>query len=131
MLAVSIDGQKVIATFLGNEINCSTFFTVSLFSGVGVRDYIDCEEYVVLQRFYERKRSLLTQFNVSSALLDEWNREAVAFKLYLYVRSGVLVGGRIVKHIRANGTQQARFLAPTREELGVVERILDYIIQRR
>ena len=129
-----IDEQKMIAEFVGNKIKRENFYHLSSPNGYGFGDYADCNEYIVYHDEYYDDSDLAEIFKITPTLAEKWEYDGVDFRLYLYIRNEILVGGYLFKykdttcssHFRPTGCE----LTPTQQEIRIAKRILEYIIEK-
>jgi hypothetical protein len=70
-------------------------------------------------------------FGITTALIDRWNSKQIDFRIYLYIKNSIIIGGHIFKYI--NTSESCHFRPTgyetdaTQQELRIVARILTFI----
>jgi hypothetical protein len=71
-------------------------------------------------------------FRITDALLKRWERGGILFRIYLFIRNGVLIGGHVFKYklsLEVHCCDAGYETSPTQQEICLVGRILDYLVE--
>ena len=126
-----IDEREVFARYIGEKINADKLEPIARNNGNGYGSYADSKEYIIAHVDYYDVKEYQEAFGLTPALTGRWDYRGVDFRIYLYVRDGIITGGRVFKYI---STSESCHFRPsgyetdaTQQELRVVSRILTYI----
>ena len=126
-----VEEHEVFAAVVGMSINMERLCEIAIHNGKGVGEYADCEEYVVEEMAVIGKE-LIRRFCVTDALLKRWERGGILFRIYLFIRKGVLIGGHVFKYklsLEDCCCDAGYETSPTQQEIRLVGRILDYLVE--
>lgn len=121
-----VEEHGVFAAAVGNTLRSERLKRIAVHSGKGAGAYADCEEYLIDGTAPEGGRSPCS-LRIPPTLLQHWQTQGIHFRLCLYLRGGVLMGGHILKR-KAGPNGYA--MAPTRQELRLTARLLRFLLQR-
>ena len=124
-----VEEHEVFAAVVGMSINMERLCEIAIHNGNGVGEYADCEEYVV-EELAVIGKELMHYFRITDALLQRWEHGGILFRIYLFVRNGVLIGGHIFKYklsVEGHCCDAGYETAPTQQEIRLVGRILAYL----
>ena len=126
-----IEEHAVFAKTAGLALSKERLEKLAVFSGTGAGNYADCRKYRIEDLEYLSK-DLLRLFRITPALVQRWRSANITFQICLFTREGVLIGGRIEKHIPIPGDLfSIGFLtAPTRQEIRIAGRIFRYLTEK-
>ena len=130
-----IDEHEVFALFTGEKINEQHLLEIGSPNGNGYGSYADSKEYIIAHVDYYERGKYIELFKLTPALTDKWDYSGIDFRVYLYVKNGVITGGHIFKyketsmssHYRPTGYE----VTPTQQEIRIVRRILEYIVDSK
>lgn len=121
--------HQVFAAVVGMRLNIEKLSRIASHNGNGVDEYADCEEFIIAD-FPGLEKRLIKRFRITDALIEKWESVGILFRIHLFVRSGILIGGHIFKYKLASEDRccDAGYeTSPTQQEIRLVSRILDYI----
>lgn len=124
-----VEEREVFAAVVGMPMNMERLCEIAIHNGKGVGEYADCEEYVV-EEMAAMDKELIHRFRVTDALLKRWERGGILFRIYLFIRNGVLIGGHIFKYklsLEDRCCDAGYETSPTQQEIRLVGRILAYL----
>ena len=124
-----VEEHEVFAAAVGMSINMERLCEIAIHNGNGVGEYADCEEYVV-EELAVIGKELLHYFCITDALLKRWECGGILFRIYLFIRNGVLIGGHVFKYklsLEGHCCDAGYETAPTQQEICLVGRILAYL----
>ena len=124
-----VEEHEVFAAVVGMSINMERLCEIANHNGKGVGEYADCEEYVV-EELAVIGKELIHRFRVTDALLKRWERGGILFRIYLFIRNGVLIGGHVFKYklsLEDRCCDAGYETSPTQQEIRLVGRILAYL----
>ena len=130
-----IDEHEVFARFIGEMVNEQHLLEIGYPNGAGYGSYDDSKEYIIAHVDYYESDGYIKQFRLTPALIERWDYSGIDFRVYLYVKDGVITGGHIFKyketsissHYRPSGYE----VTPTQQEIGIARRILEYIVENK
>lgn len=125
-----VEEHEVFAAVVGMRVNTERLGEIAIHNGKGIGEYTDCEEFFIGNLPFLEKE-LMHCFRVTDTLLDRWERRGILFRIFLYVRNGILIGGHVFKYkISAeNRCSDAGYeTSPTQQEIRLAGRILGYLI---
>ena len=128
-----VEEHEVFAAVVGMRINMERLGEIVLHNGNGVGEYADCEEYVV-EELAVIGKELMHYFRVTAALLKRWERGGILFRIYLFIRNGVLIGGHVFKYklsLEDRCCDAGYETSPTQQEIRLVGRILAYLSEEK
>ena len=125
----SVEEHEVFAALAGMPLSAERLREIAVYEGKASGEYADCEEYHV-ENLPLTGRALRQRFRLTDALLSRWQDEGILFRIRLFLRDGVLIGGRIFKfRLSPKGFSTAGYETdPTRQEIRLTARILSYLI---
>lgn len=126
-----VEEHEVFAAVVGMPINTERLKEIAIHNGNGVGEYADCEEYVV-EELAGIGKELIHRFCITDALLKRWECGGILFRIYLFMRNGVLIGGHVFKYklsLEDRCCDAGYETAPTQQETRLVGRILDYLVE--
>ena len=127
----SVEEHEVFAAVVGMPINMERLCEIANNNGKGVGEYADCEEYVV-EELAVIGKELLHYFCITDALLKRWECGGILFRIYLFMRNGVLIGGHVFKYklsLEGRCCDAGYETSPTQQEIRLADRILKYLIE--
>ena len=126
-----IDEHEVFALYIGEKVNAEKLEPIARNNGIGYGSYADSQEYIIAHVDYYDVKEFQKAFGLTPALIDRWDYRGVDFRIYLYVRDGIITGGRVFKYINTSESSHYRPTGyetdATQQELRVVDRILSYL----
>ena len=126
-----VEEHEVFAAVVGMSINMERLCEIATHNGNGVGEYADCEEYVV-EELVGIGKELMHYFRITDALLKRWECGGILFRIYLFMRNGVLIGGHVFKYklsLAGHCCDAGYETAPTQQEIRLVGRILAYLCE--
>jgi hypothetical protein len=126
-----VEEHEVFAAVVGMSINMERLGKIAIHNGNGVGEYADCEEYVV-EKLAFMSKELMRRFRITDALLKQWERGEILFRIYLFIRNGVLIGGHIFKYklsLERRCCDAGYETSPTQQEIRITHRVLQYLIE--
>ena len=126
-----VEEHEVFAAVVGMRINMERLCEIAIHNGNGVGEYADCEEYVV-EELVGIGKELMRYFRITDALLKRWECGGILFRIYLFMRNGVLIGGHVFKYklsLAGHCCDTGYETAPTQQEIRLVGRILAYLCE--
>ena len=126
-----VEEHEVFAAVVGMPINMERLKKIAIHNGNGVGEYADCEEYVV-EELAVIGKELMHYFRITDALLKRWERGGILFRIYLFIRNGVLIGGHVFKYkfsLEDRCCDAGYETSPIQQEIRLVGRILDYLVE--
>lgn len=127
-----INEHEVFARYIGEKINSNRLAEIARANGNGYGDYADSKEYIVAHVNYYDVKQYQELFGLTSALTDRWDYKGIDFRIYLYVRDGIITGGHIFKYVNTSESSHYRPTGyetdATQQELRIAGKILNYII---
>ena len=126
-----VEEHEVFAAAVGMSINMERLCEIAIHNGNGVGEYADCEEYVV-EELAGIGKELMYRFCIRDALLKRLERGGILFRIYLFMRNGVLIGGHVFKYklsLEDRCCDAGYETSPTLQEIRLVGRILDYLVE--
>ena len=131
MTMARIDESEIFTRYLGEKVNVNKLESIARSNGNGYGSYADSKEYIIAHVDYYDAKEYQEKFGLTPALNDKWDYRGIDFRIYLYVRDGIVSGGRVFKYIN---TSESFLFRPTgyetdatQQELRIVARILRYI----
>ena len=124
-----VEEHEVFAAVVGMPINTERLKKIALHNGTGVGEYADCEEYVV-EELAVIGKELMHYFRITDALLKRWECGGILFRIYLFIRNGVLIGGHVFKYklsLEGHCCDAGYETSPIQQEIRLVGRILAYL----
>jgi hypothetical protein len=121
---------EVFAAVVGMRLDIGKLREIAFHNGKGTGEYADCEEFVIGDLLFLSKE-LMKQLRITDALIERWEYGGILFRVNLFIRNGILLGGHIYKY--KNTTQSCHFrptgyiMDPTQQEIRLVGRVLDYL----
>ena len=128
-----VEEHEVFAAVVGMSINMERLCEIAIHNGNGVGEYADCEEFVAEDLSFMDKE-LIHRFRVTDALLNRWERGGILFRIYLFIRNGVLIGGHVFKYklsLEDRCCDAGYETSPTQQEIRLVGRILAYLSEEK
>ena len=126
-----INEHEIFARYIGEKVNMQHLDSIGWDNGNGYGDYVDSKEYSISHVDYYDVKEYRETFGLTSALTDRWDYKGVDFRIYIYIRDGIITGGHVFKYITTSESCHFRPTGyetdATQQELRVVERILTYI----
>ena len=126
-----INEHEIFARYIGEKVNMQHLGSIGRDSGNGYGDYADSKEYIISHVDYYDVKEYREAFGLTSALIERWDYKGVDFRIYIYIRDGIIIGGHVFKYITTSESCHFRPTGyetdATQQELRVVERILTYI----
>lgn len=126
-----INEHEIFASYIGEKVNEHRLGPISRHNGNGYGDYADSKEYIISHVDYYDVKEYREVFGLTSVLTERWNYKGIDFRIYIYIRDGVITGGHVFKYITISESCHFRPIGyetdATQQELCVVERILAYI----
>lgn len=130
----SLEEHEIFAAVVGTPLNIERLSRIAAYHGHGVGDYVDCEEYLV-RELSVQDDELVKCFHITEALVIRWKTDKTFFRVHLFVRNDVLIGGHILKYketipigcFRPTGYA----VEPTQQEIRIVKRILEYLVEKK
>ena len=126
-----VEEHEAFAAVVGMPINMERLSEIACHRGKGAGEYADCEEYVVDELGLLGKE-LALHFHVTDALLERWERGGILFRIYVFLRNGILIGGHIFKYkltLEERCCDAGYETSPTQQEIRLVGRILLYLCE--
>ena len=126
-----VEEHEVFAAVVGMPINTERLKKIALHNGTSVGEYADCEEYVV-EELAVIGKELMHYFRITDVLLKRWEHGGILFRIYLFMRNGVLIGGHVFKYklsLAGHCCDTGYETAPTQQEIRLVGRILTYLCE--
>ena len=127
-----VEEHEVFAAVVGMRINMEQLSKITTHNGKGVGEYADCEEFVV-EELTGLGKELMHRFRITDALLKRWECGGILFRIYLFMRNGILIGGHVFKYkLSMEGCcccNAGYETSPTQQEIRLVGRILDYLAE--
>ena len=124
-----VEEHEVFAAVVGMPINMERLNELSIYNGKGIGEYSDCEEYVV-KELTAIDKELMHRFLVTDALLERWEHGGIMFRIYLFIRNGILIGGHVFKYklsLKEHSHDAGYETSPTQQEIRLAGRILTYL----
>ncbi len=124
--------HEVFASVVGERVNDGRLEQLGVSVGAGTGNYEDCTHYL-LTRPEQWEDLLMQSFRITPALTGGWLSRGITFVVQVYIKDGCIAGGRIIKYketciecgLRPSGYE----MTPTQQELRIVKRILEYLIE--
>lgn len=128
-----IEEQELFASFVGKTILPDRIDGIGWPNGTGYGSYADCKEIIISRYDFCEERQYFDLFKLTDALVDRWDYKGVDFRIYIYVKEDVLVGGHVFKYVETSQSSHFRPTGyetdPTQQELRIAKRIMEYITQ--
>ena len=124
-----VEEHAVFAAVVGRQINMENLDEIGSHKRKGIGEYGDCEEYVV-EELTLMGGGLPQRFRITDTLRKRWERGEILFRVYLFVRNGVLVGGHVFKYkltLEERCCDTGYETSPTQQEIRLAGRILAYL----
>ena len=125
-----VEEHEVFAAVVGMPMNMERLCEIAIHNGKGVGEYADCEEYVV-EELAGIGKELMHRFRITDALLKQWERGGILFRIYLFIRNGVLIGGHVFKYklsLEGRCVGDAGYeTSPTQQEIRITHMRVIYI----
>lgn len=126
-----IDEHAIFARYIGEKVNGSKLEVIARTNGNGYGSYSDSKEYIIVHVDYYDQKEFQELFKLTPTLIERWDHRGVDFRIYLYIREGIITGGHLFKYIST--TESSHFRPSgyetdaTMQERRIAERILKYI----
>ena len=124
-----VEEHQVFAAVVGMRLNVEKLSKIAIHNGKGFDEYADCEEFIIADLAVLEEK-LIKCFRITDTLIEKWESGGILFRIYLFVRSGILIGGHVFKYKLAPEDyccDAGYETSPTQQEIRLVSRILDYI----
>lgn len=124
-----IEEHQVFATVVGMRMNVEKLSKIAIHNGKGFDEYADCEEFIIADLTVLEEK-LIKRFRITDALIEKWESGGILFRIYLFVRNGILIGGHVFKYKISSEDHRCDAgyeTSPMQQEIRLVSRILDYI----
>ena len=127
-----INEHEVFAKYIGEKVNFHRLESLARNNGNGYGDYADSKEYIIAHVDYYDGKEYQEIFGLTPTLTERWDYHVIDFRIYLYIRDGIIIGGHVFKYINISESSHYKTTGyetdATQQELRIVERILKYII---
>jgi len=124
-----VEEHQVFAAVVGMPLNLEKLSKIAIYNGKGFGEYADCEEFIIGDLAVLEEK-LIKRFRITDALIEKWECGGIQFRVYLFVRNGILIGGHVFKYKVSSGDRccDAGYeTSPTQQEIRLVSRILGYL----
>ena len=125
-----VEEHQVFAAIVGMRLNLEKLGKIATHNGKGVGEYADCEEFAIGDLTVLEEK-LIKRFRITDALIEKWEYGGILFRVYLFIRNGILVGGHVFKYKISSENRCCVVgyeMSPTQQEVRLAGRILDYLI---
>lgn len=129
-----INELELFARFVGTKISPENSAFFGMEHACLEKGYHDCTELAVSPAQLHLSTQLTVQFGLDIPLRLYWMRNAIEFTLFVYIKDGRVVGGRIRKTKRiqpqlgsGDGAGEAFLTDPNARELALVLEILKFL----
>ena len=128
-----VEEHQVFAAVVGMRLNIEKLSKIAIHNGKGFDEYADCEEFIIADLTVLEEK-LIKRFRITDALIEKWESGGFLFRICLFVRSGILIGGHVFKYRIASKDycyEAGYETSPTQQEIRVTARILKYLIEKK
>jgi hypothetical protein len=128
----SVEEHQVFAAVVGMQINTERLGKIAIHIGRGVGEYADCEAFVIGDLSILEEK-MIKRFRITDALKKQWAYGGILFRVYLFIRNGILIGGHIFKYKVSSEDQccDAGYeTSPTQQEIRITHKILQYLVEK-
>ena len=126
-----INEHEVFARYIGEKVNTNNLESIARANGNGYGDYADSKEYIIAHVDYYDNKEYQELFGLTPTLTGRWDYRGIDFRIYLYIRDGIITGGHVFKYVETSTSSHYRPTGyetdATQQELRIVARILTYI----
>lgn len=126
-----INEHEVFARYIGEKVNSRRLESLARNNGNGYGDYADSKEYIIAHVDYYDVKEYQEIFGLTPTLTERWDYRVIDFRIYLYIRDGIITGGHVFKYINISESGHYKPTGyetdATQQELRIVARILAFI----
>lgn len=130
----SVSEHELFGYYIGKPVDKARLDTLADYHGYGPDSYSDCRQYIIYQGDFYEDPVFQHRFRITPFLKERWNESGVDFRIFLFIKRGVIAGGHIFiyqeKLKKSTYRPSGYSRDPTQQEIRIAARILEYLSPR-